>query len=98
EGSIRKLELMAETIKGRKDKLRGIQEELKSSQKKLADLQDEDKELSQKRTVILKGRPVLEVEETFKKQIALGKQSMEEQRLKVQKLRSEERRVGKECQ
>lgn len=89
EGSIRKLELMAETMKGRKDKLRGIQDELKSSQKKLADLQDEDKELSQKRTVILKGRPVLEVEETFKKEIALGKQSMEDQRLKVEKLQGE---------
>src|SRR5690606_41173422 len=49
----------------------------------------EDKELSPKRTVILKGRTVLEVEETFKKEIALGKQSMEDQRPKVEKLQGE---------
>lgn len=87
--NIRKQELQTEKIKGLKENLGITSVEVKANEQKLAGLQDRNKALADQRNALFEGTLVTEVEAKLKTAIEHARQTLEEQRLKVEKLQGD---------
>ncbi len=80
EEAKRQQSVLAEKLKGMKEKAMSIREEVKLKEQKLSGLQLQGKDLSDKRKLIFNGDPVQEVETKFKEAVNAAKLKLEQQR------------------
>ncbi|WP_417359738.1 AAA family ATPase [Galbibacter sp.] len=89
EAFLQKQKVQAEKIKGFEVQLNSTKDEVIISQKKLSDLEGVNKKLTENRKAIFNGAAVTEVEGKLKAAIQQAKQTLEQQRLKKEKLQED---------
>src|SRR5690606_4482862 len=86
---IRRQELLTEKRKGLEGQLNTIRGDIKVKEQQLSDLQNQNKQLSDQRTVLFDGIAVKEVEAKLKAVIDSAKQTLEDQRIALEKIKGD---------